>query len=45
MVRGDTLSAIAKRFYGHANEYHKIAEANGIANPNLIHPGQVLTIP
>ncbi len=45
VVGGDTLSAIAKRFYGHANEYHKIAAANGIANPDLIHPGQVLTIP
>jgi nucleoid-associated protein YgaU len=45
VVRGDTLSAIAKRFYGHANDYHKIAAANGIANPDLIHPGQQLIIP
>ncbi|MBL8924905.1 MAG: LysM peptidoglycan-binding domain-containing protein [Pseudonocardia sp.] len=43
--RGDTLSAIAKRFYGHANEYHRIAAANNIANPDLIHPGQQLVIP
>ena len=43
--RGDTLSAIAKRFYGNAAEYRKIAAANGIANPDLIHPGQQLTIP
>ena len=45
MVRGDTLSAIAKRFYGKASEYRKIASANNLANPDLIHPGQVLTIP
>lgn len=45
VARGDTLSAIAKRFYGDANDYRKIAEANNIANPDLIHPGQVLTIP
>jgi hypothetical protein len=43
--RGDTLSAIAKRFYGHAGEYRRIATANGIANPDLIHPGQRLVIP
>jgi LysM repeat protein len=43
--RGDTLSAIAKRFYGHAGEYRKIAAANNIANPDLIHPGQQLVIP
>jgi len=43
--RGDTLSAIAKRFYSHADEYRRIAAANNIANPDLIHPGQQLVIP
>jgi LysM repeat protein len=43
--RGDTLSGIAKRFYGHAGEYRRIAEANHIPNPDLIHPGQQLIIP
>jgi LysM repeat protein len=43
--RGDTLSAIAKRFYGKASDYPRIAAANGIANPDLIHPGQQLIIP
>jgi nucleoid-associated protein YgaU len=43
--RGDTLSAIARRFYGHASEYRRIAAANNIANPDLIHPGQQLVIP
>ncbi|WP_067853099.1 LysM peptidoglycan-binding domain-containing protein [Nocardia shimofusensis] len=42
---GDTLWAIAERFYGDGNRYQEIANASGIANPDLIHPGQVLTIP
>ena len=39
---GDTLSGIANRF---GTSYQAIAQANGIANPNLIHPGQTLSIP
>lgn len=45
---GDYLSKIAKSVYGDALKWRKIYDANrGIigANPNLIHPGQVLTIP
>ncbi len=42
---GDSLWAIADRFYGDGNRYGEIASANGISNPDLIHPGQVLTIP
>lgn len=38
---GDTLSAIAAKF---GTTYQKIAADNGIANPNLIHPGQELKI-
>jgi nucleoid-associated protein YgaU len=45
VVGGDTLWAIAERFYGDGSKYPRIAEASGIANPDLIHPGQVLTIP
>jgi LysM repeat protein len=47
VVSGDTLWAIAKRFYGNGSQYTKIANANKdkIKNPNLIYPGQVLTIP
>lgn len=45
VVSGDTLFAIAERFYGDGNKYPQIAEASGIANPDLIHPGQELTIP
>jgi nucleoid-associated protein YgaU len=42
---GDTLWAIAERFYGDGNQYQRIADASGISNPDLIQPGQVLTIP
>lgn len=42
---GDTLWAIAERFYGDGNRYGEIASASGVTNPDLIHPGQVLTIP
>ena len=42
---GDTLGAIARKFYGDAGKYPGLAEVNGIQNPHLIHPGQVLTIP
>jgi LysM repeat protein len=45
VVSGDTLWAIAERFYGDGSKYQAIADASGIANPDLIHPGQVLTIP
>lgn len=38
---GDTLSGIAAKF---GTTYQKIAAENGIANPNIIHPGQVLKI-
>ena len=44
---GDSLSKIAKRVYGDANKWHTIFDANRdkITNPDLIHPGQVLTLP
>jgi LysM domain len=45
VVSGDTLWAIAERFYGDGSKYPKIASANGIANPDLIMVGQNLTIP
>lgn len=47
VVRGDCLWNIAKRFYGNGAQYTKIYNANKdkIKNPNLIYPGQVLTIP
>lgn len=44
---GDSLSKIAKQIYGDANKWRSIYQANTdkIKNPDLIHPGQVLTIP
>lgn len=39
--RGDTLSGIAAKF---GTTYQKIAQDNGISNPNRIFPGQVLRI-
>ena len=44
---GDTLSKIAKKFYGNANAWNTIFQANKdqIKNPDMIHPGQVLKIP
>jgi len=44
---GDTLSKIAKQFYGNANAYMKIFEANRdqLDNPNMIQVGQELVIP
>jgi nucleoid-associated protein YgaU len=45
--RGDTLSAIAKQFYGKANDYPRIFEANRevIKDADLIYPGQKIRIP
>ncbi len=44
---GDTLSAIAKQFYGDPNQYPKIFDANRevIKDANLIFPGQKIRIP
>jgi LysM repeat protein len=47
VVAGDTLSKIAKQFYGDAAKYPKIFEANRdqLKDPNVIKPGQRLKIP
>ena len=44
---GDNLSKISKEFYGDANHYNKIFEANRplLKNVDDIYPGQVLRIP
>lgn len=45
---GDCLWNIAKKYYGSGSDYTKIYNANKGTiggNPNLIYPGQVLTIP
>jgi nucleoid-associated protein YgaU len=45
--KGDSLSKIAKREYGDAQQWRRIYEANreAIENPDLIYPGQVIRIP
>jgi nucleoid-associated protein YgaU len=47
VVKGDTLSKIAKAQYGDANKYPQIFEANKpmLKDPDKIYPGQVLRIP
>ena len=47
VAKGDTLSAIAKKFYGDANKYNAIFEANRpmLTHPDKIYPGQKLRIP
>lgn len=48
VAKGDCLWNIAKKFYGNGSKYSVIYNANkGVVggNPNLIYPGQVLTIP
>ena len=47
VVSGDNLSKIAKKFYGDANKYPLIFEANKpmLSHPDKIYPGQMLRIP
>jgi nucleoid-associated protein YgaU len=47
VVKGDTLSKIAKQFYGDANAYMAIFEANKpmLTHPDKIYPGQNLRVP
>jgi nucleoid-associated protein YgaU len=47
VVSGDTLSKIAKKYYGDPSLYPKIFEANRdvLKNPDLIKVGQKLRIP
>lgn len=44
---GDTLSKIAREFYGEASKYPQIFEANRpmLKDPDKIYPGQMLRIP
>lgn len=45
--KGDSLSKIAREFYGEASKYPQIFEANKpmLKDPDLIYPGQMLRIP
>lgn len=43
--RGDTLWDIAERYTGNGLAYHAIVEKNRMSNPDLIFPGERITIP
>jgi nucleoid-associated protein YgaU len=47
VAKGESLSKIAKKYYGDAKQWPRIFEANKdtIKNPDLIFPGQVITVP
>ena len=45
VVAGETLSALALRFYSDAELYRLIATASGIADPDVINVGQRLIFP
>ena len=47
VVKGDTLSKIAKHEYGRASDWKRIFEANRdiLDDPDKIFPGQVIKIP
>ncbi len=45
VVRGDNLWNVAMKLYGSGYKWTEIAKANGLVNPDLIHAGNVLTLP
>lgn len=45
VAKGDTLYRVASHAYGDGKQYPKVANANGISAPYVIHPGQVLYVP
>ena len=45
VVRGDSLWKISTHFYGSGYNWVLISQANKLANPNVIHTGNVLTVP
>jgi nucleoid-associated protein YgaU len=45
VVKGDTLWKISVGAYGDGYQWVKVAKVNKLSNPNLIHAGNVLTLP
>ena len=43
--KGDTLSGIAKKYYGRGYYYKHLADINKIKNPDLIYPGTKIMVP
>ncbi len=42
---GENLSKVSQRFYGNANKYQQIAQANSLSDPDKIRAGQTIKIP
>lgn len=42
---GDNLSKVSQHFYGNANKYQQIAQANSISDPDKIKVGQTIKVP
>ena len=45
VVKGDTLSKIAKKYLGDSSRYTEIKKLNKIANPNSLKVGQIIKLP
>lgn len=45
VVKGDSLWKVAVRAYGDGYQWTKIAKANKLVNPNVIHAGNILVLP
>lgn len=45
VIRGDTLWAIAVKQYNNGYRWVDIARTNNLSNPDIIHPGNILTLP
>lgn len=45
VVKGDSLWKIAVRAYGDGYKWSQIAKENNLLHPNIIHPGNILTLP
>lgn len=45
VMPGDTLQSIAQKIYGDFRQVNYLIAANNIQNPDLLRPGDVLTIP
>jgi nucleoid-associated protein YgaU len=45
VAKGDSLWDISVRAYGDGYKWVEIAEANNLVNPNVIHAGNVLSLP
>jgi nucleoid-associated protein YgaU len=45
LAAGETLTAVAARYYGSPADWRRIADENGIEDPRRLQPGLVLSVP